>query len=263
MKKLRSYSKVCVLAVAVLWCVGVAAQVRDVSANEIKRVVAADTPTLVLFTSPDKGCGYCKGQAELLDEFAKKYKGKLSLTRVQWSPWRNFPDPSLLPETIYGLPTWFIFNGGKALGKPAMGLTDLRALEVWVEQTATAAPSPASPPVAHQKPEEKTTSPALTNDERATLSTMVRFHLIRAALESCGKTFPSRKDADGLKMAAWQKQNKTQLDQAAKLMFERTSKSDAAQMQEILQVELKRLSEKAPMKEASMAGCDKVASELN
>ncbi|MFM8899135.1 MAG: hypothetical protein ACKOF9_04195 [Burkholderiales bacterium] len=54
MKKAGIYSRFCALVIVSLCCASVFAQVRDVPASEIKQVVAAQTPALVLFTSPDK-----------------------------------------------------------------------------------------------------------------------------------------------------------------------------------------------------------------
>ncbi len=122
--------------VALFWVLSFSAvgAVREVPANDIQRVVKSEAFSVVLFTSPDIGCGYCRGQAQLLDSFARNYEGPAKLLRVQWSPWQNFPSAEKLPKKTYALPMWVAVRSGKEVLRSEGRLNDLAAVHAFFER---------------------------------------------------------------------------------------------------------------------------------
>jgi hypothetical protein len=242
------------------------AAVRDVPAATIKQVVQSDRLTVVLFTSPDAGCGYCAGQSQLLDDYATSFTGKAELLRVQWSPWRAFPPEAQLPAKMYGLPQWFVFKSGRVVAESVGRVSDLRAVQALIDRAS----SPEAQDAAKKKESAAIgTQPAppeavrLSHAEQSLLALHARHNLISAALNACADAFPARRDADSKRIATWEQKNSAALRAAARLVLERSSRQDAADMQRITQTEFEKLQAKAPMKQASQDGCDKVAADLN
>lgn len=244
------------------------AAVRDVPAPNLKQAVQSDRLSIVLFTSPDVGCGYCTGQSQLFDDFAKSFKGNAQLLRVQWSPWRAAP-PELQLYGGYGIPNWVVVKSGRVLGESSPRLPDTQAIQTLLDralspQAQSAVKNNESPPVRAGSPTATApASAALSEIERSALATFARLDLMKAALDACASAFPARRDSDTKRIAAWQEKNNAVLQQGARLMLKRSSREDAAVMKDISETEFKKLRELAPMNQATPEGCDKVAAELN
>ncbi len=245
------------------------AAVRDVPAAEINKAVQSDRLSIVLFTSPDVGCKYCIGQSQLFDDFAKTFKGDAQQLRVQWSPWHVFPPAAQLPTTVYGLPSWFVFKSGRVVATSTGKVSDVPALQALFDRASSPEAQSAAGNRKQAATEAGASPPAsaepapLSTEERSALSMLARIDLIKAALNACAAAFPTRRDADSRRIAAWQEKNNPALQQAARLMLKRSSREDAAAMREITQAQARQLREKAPMTQATQEGCDTVAAALN
>ena len=247
-----------------------AARVRDVAPADIQRAVGTNGLALVLLTSPDKGCGYCAGQSQVFDEFAKDYAGTAKLLRVQWSPWRTFPPEVVLLTTMYGLPTWVTFRSGQEVVRNEGRVPNIAKLQELVEQ-AKDFPTEKQREferIALQKAEATArpaieTAPPLSVTERIALAAYARIDLIQGALKVCAQKLPQAQAEYDARVADWRLKNKATLDTATKVFFTRTSRQDAAEMSSITNEEKNRLQLVTEKSTGIQAGCEKISALLD
>lgn len=238
-----------------------AAQVEDIPPQAIRSTAQAKGVTLVLFTSPDKGCGYCAGQRELFDQFAKTYDGPVRLRAVQWSPWRAFPADDLFQAKVYGIPQWQVYRDGALLADISGKMADAGALRSKLdaalrgELVKPKAPEPAAP--------AKPADPPLTEAERHALGLMVRRDLARAAFDRCRTAQPGDAQVYGDSLAAFEARHRDALDHSARLMLKRSGPGSSTEMRPIVDAEARRLKDEAPMESATADGCRRLAQALS
>lgn len=136
-----------------------APMVPEISAADLSAFLKANEKVMVLFTSPDRKCGYCIGADQGFQQAVDKLSsGEGAVWRyviVQWQPWRNVP-PQVQALGVSSVPSRGAFVKGKAVGWAdgreanidhlAQGLLAAQAGQKW-----SALPVPVSPkPVATQ-----------------------------------------------------------------------------------------------------------------
>jgi hypothetical protein len=250
------------------WCVAqacVAAPVTELKPQELAAFVASHEYVVVQLTSPDPGCGYCKGADKTFDQAAAlPHEPKLAYARVQWKPWRNIPDFGALMK-VYGVPEQFVFLKGKVLGDTGGRPASAQVLLARVDEVI------ADPPALRQKPEAVAEAPAkpLSEAERATIKLGIRRDFLTAVSGACGRLFPDHAASYTSAVQDWRKSNEAGLKQADVLMLARSSRADAKAIGPLAEEEKRTLQgwqtgklgisqQKAP----SMADCDKLTSSL-
>ncbi|WP_445230588.1 thioredoxin family protein [Duganella rhizosphaerae] len=245
-----------------------AAPVAELKPDQLAVYVAGHEYVVVQLTSPDPGCGYCKGADKIFDQAAAApHRPALAYVRVQWSPWRQIPDfGKLMP--VYGVPMQYVFKQGKLLGdvsgRPA-GAQDFLAKvdEVIADPPANRAavePAAATP---------EAPSAPLSDAEQGALRQMIRRDSLKLVTGMCASRYTEHAKMYQDALQAWSGARQAGLKQAATLMLARTSGADAAAMGKLVDAEQKAMQawhtdklglsmQKAP----TMADCDKIAAGL-
>ena len=101
--------------------------VRDITDDNFKEELAVDEPVLVDFWAP--WCGPCRMVAPIVEEVARKYEGRLKVTKV------NVDESPLLANkyNIQGIPTLGFFRGGELVNQ-IVGAAPQAQLETVVEE---------------------------------------------------------------------------------------------------------------------------------
>jgi len=245
-----------------------AGPVTELQPQQLAAFIAKHEYVVVQLTSPDPGCGYCKGADQTFDQAAAlPHQPALAFVRVQWTPWRKIPDFSKLMK-VYGVPTQYVFNKGKLLGDisgrpPAAPAFLAKVDEVIADPPAdrVAAEPQAAAPEAPSVP--------LSEAEQGALRQMIRRDALKLVTGMCASRFPDRAKAYQDALQAWSGARQAGLNQAATLMLARTSRADAAVMGKLVDAEQKSMQawhtgklglsmQKAP----AMADCDKIAAAM-
>jgi hypothetical protein len=72
---------------------------------------------VVLFTSPERGCGYCIGADRSFNEAVAQLPADgWSYVRTEWSPWQNTP-PQATALGVLGIPTRLLLQRGAVIGE--------------------------------------------------------------------------------------------------------------------------------------------------
>ena len=100
--------------------------IREITDDNFKEELAADEPVLVDFWAP--WCGPCRTIAPVVEEIARKYEGRLKVTKV------NVDENPLLASryNIQGIPTLGFFKDGQLVDQ-VVGVTPQAQLESVVE----------------------------------------------------------------------------------------------------------------------------------
>ena len=237
-----------------------AAQVEDITPQAIRSTAKAPGVTLMLFTSPDKKCGFCVGQRELFDQFAKTYDGPVRLRAVQWSPWRAFPPEELFAAKVYGVPQWQVFKDGVLLGELGGKIADTAALRAKLD--AALRGDLAKPKVVETAATPQRTDPPLTDAERQALGLLVRRDLARGAFDRCRVANVDDAPLYRESIDAFEARHRSPLDQAARLMLKRSGPDNSTEMRAIVDAEVRRLKDDAPMESASADACRRLVQAL-
>jgi hypothetical protein len=138
-----------------------AAPVTELKPQELAAFVARHDYVVVQMTSPDLGCGYCKGADNTFDRAAAlPHEPKLAYARIQWKPWREIPDFGPLVR-VYGVPEQYVFRNGKALGGTGGRPASAAGLLAQVDQVI------ADPPFLRPKQEAVTAQRCRTRQRQA------------------------------------------------------------------------------------------------
>jgi len=100
--------------------------VREITDDNFKEELAVDEPVLVDFWAP--WCGPCRLIAPVVEEIARKYAGRLKVTKV------NVDDNPLLASkfNIQGIPTLGFFKSGQLVDR-VVGAAPQAQLESVIE----------------------------------------------------------------------------------------------------------------------------------
>lgn len=254
--------------VVTLMLAGTPGAVQELTPQELAAYVASHELVVVQLTSPDPGCGYCKGADRVFDMSASlPHQPELSYVRVQWTPWRQIPDfGKLMP--VYGVPMQYVFGKGKLLGdisgRPTgaqafLGKVNAIIADPPAERVAAAEPAPA----------EEAPSAPLSAEEQGALRQVIRRDMLRQATGKCANRYPDHAKAYQDALQAWSGAHQAGLNQAATLMLARTSRADAADMRKLAAEEKDAMrawhTDKlglSPLKTPTRDDCDKVAAGL-
>lgn len=252
-----------------LSCAGAfaAPAVTELRAQDVAAFVARHEYAVVQMTSPDRGCGYCVGADKVFDQAAALPRGTpMAFGRVQWTPWRKFPDfGSLLPT--YGVPTHFVFRNGKVIGDAGGKPRDAPSLAQRIEAVIQG-PPPA--PVAANGP--KVERPAEKPDARAMALARLfaRGQFFERFVEACSKQFPSQGASHAQTFQRWRTTHQHALDEAARQMFKLMAGRDDTVFQQALADESSALQQwqvselRIPMNAApSTEDCDRMVQGLS
>lgn len=101
--------------------------VREITDDNFKAELAGDQPVLVDFWAP--WCGPCRMVAPMVDALARKYAGRLKVTKV------NVDENPLLATkfNIRGIPTLGFFKGGQLVDQ-VVGVAPQAQLEQVIEK---------------------------------------------------------------------------------------------------------------------------------
>ena len=206
--------------VAAAWgAAAMAAPVVELKPEELAAFVAGNEYAVVQMTSPDPGCGYCKGADKLFDQAAAlPHKRALAFGRVQWAPWRQIPDFGGVIEVGW-VPQQPVFLNGKLLGrvdgqqKSAAGLLakiDEVIADPPVARLAREAPAPAKPAV------------PLSAAEQGTVRLGIRRDFLVSASRACGTRFPESASNYQQAVQTWRGVHDTRLKQSDLLLISRS-----------------------------------------
>lgn len=245
-----------------------AAPVTELKPPQLAAFIAAHEYVVVQLTSPDPGCGYCKGADRIFDQAAAlPHQPPLAYARVQWTPWRQIPDFGKL-MTVYGVPTQYVFNKGKLLGDIAGRPTGAPAFLAKVDEVI------ADPPADRVAVEPQAVAPEapaapLSEAEQGALRQMIRRDALKLVTGMCANRYPEHAKAYQDALQAWSGARQAKLNQAATLMLARTSRADAAAMGKLVDEERKAMqawhTEKLGLsmqKAPTLGDCDKIAAGL-
>ncbi len=100
--------------------------VQEITDDNFKEELAVDEPVLVDFWAP--WCGPCRTIAPVVEEIARKYEGRLRVTKV------NVDENPLLASryNIQGIPTLGFFKDGKLVDQ-VVGVAPQAQLESVIE----------------------------------------------------------------------------------------------------------------------------------
>jgi hypothetical protein len=135
-------------------------QVPEIAASDLPAYLKANEKVMVLFTSPDRKCGFCvgadKGFEQAVQQLAASQTGNSEWRYivVQWQPWRDFP-PQVKDLGVGSVPSRGAFVHGKAVGWAdgretnidhlAQGLVTVQAGQRWSPLPAPHKPTPNTP----------------------------------------------------------------------------------------------------------------------
>lgn len=247
---------------------GTPGAVLELKPQELAHYVASHELVVVQLTSPDPGCGYCKGADRVFDMAASlPHQPELSYVRVQWSPWRQIPDfGKLMP--VYGVPMQYVFGKGRLLGDISGRPSGATSFAAKVNEVI------ADPPVdrvaaAPQEAAPEAPSAPLSDAERDALRQMVRRDMLKQGTGKCASRYPDHAKAYQDALQAWSSLHQPGLNQAATLMLARTTRADADAMRKLAEEEHGAVrawhTDKlglSLLKVPTMADCDKIAAGL-
>ena len=172
---------------------------------------------VVQFTSFDPKCGYCRGQDNVFDAFAANQTSKAGFARVQWAPWRPFPTLAM-SESLYGVPTCYLFTSGRVVGEYIGRLTDLAklsklnadALEAKVEPRLD--PAASQPPAVDKGPVARAAVAPLCDADRQARVRLARRDLARETIQRCAAANPAEAEAYRSALAGWQSRHQAELN---------------------------------------------------
>lgn len=207
------------------------AAVTELKPQEVAAFVTRHPLAVVQFTSPDRGCGYCKGADRTFDEAAARLSAKaIGFARVQWSPWRKTPDFGELVQ-VYGVPEQQVFRNGRSVGATGGRPPDAEQLAAKIE--ALLEPQAASAPVtgALSRPGP------LSAEQGEDIRLGVRHTVMQAVARACGQRFAAQSDHWQAQLAGWVGKNQTALDRGARLTLQHTAAGDDSALRQLQQDE--------------------------
>ena len=242
-----------------------AAPVVELQPAGLAAFIAGHEYVVVQLTSPDPGCGYCKGADRAFDQAAAlPHQPALAYARVQWTPWRKIPDFGKL-ITVYGVPMQYVFNKGKLLGDISGRPAGAQAFVAKVDEVIA---DPPADRVAVETDAARSEAPSAPFNEtdKAALRLMVRRDALKLVTGMCASRFPDHARTYHDALLAWSGSRQASLNQAAALMLARTSRADASAIGKLADDEQKAMQawhsgklglsmQQAP----TMADCDKIA----
>jgi hypothetical protein len=135
--------------------------VAQVDAADLPAYLRAHEKVVVLFTSPDRGCGFCaeadKGFEQAVQKLADSGAdlGQWRYAIVQWTPWHAIPPEAAALLAVQGVPNRGAFVKGKAVGwacgrerdidRLTQKLLAAQAGQACLPRPADAEPSPPPP----------------------------------------------------------------------------------------------------------------------
>jgi hypothetical protein len=226
-------------AVALPWVALAAAHataaVTELKPQDVAAFVARHPMAVVQFTSPDRGCGYCKGADETFDEVAAQPSmNAVRFARVQWSPWRKTPDFGELLQ-VYGVPEQQVFRNGRSVGaaggRPADAEQLAAKIEALLEPQAAAAPVAGAP----SRPGP------LSAEQGEDIRLGVRHTVMQAVARACGQRFAGQSDRWQTQLAHWVGKNQAALDRGARLVLQHTAPGEDSAPRQLRQDEQRAL----------------------
>ena len=239
------------------------AAVKELRPDQLAAFVAAHEYAVVQMTSPDPGCGYCKGADKLFDQAAAlPHKRALAFGRVQWTPWRQIPDFGGVIEVGW-VPQQPVFLNGKLLGRVDGQQKSAAGLLAKIDEVI------ADPPVARLA-REAPAKPAkpLSDTEKGAVRLGIRRDFLNSLSRACGGRFAERAANYQHAVQAWRGANEVRLKQADLLLVSRSG-GDAKAMAGLVDEEQQTLQTwqagqlGIPMGKApQVADCDKIFASL-
>ena len=246
-------------AVAAIACVlfGVQAmaqsKVIELQPGEVAQFIQKHPQVVVQFTSPDLGCGYCRGADKMFDEAVSTLgKRDWMYARVQWARWKETPDfgPTV---KVWGVPDHQTYLQGRYAGsgggKAASPAALMKALDDESRRFAE-----------NQRANET---------QQASLRLHVRERLFETVTTTCGELHPGQKQAFDTGFKQWKDGNADALKAANRMKLQAAVRGQDKQFEEA--VEQERLSVKQRIqkdmgvdlgKTPSLAQCTQMTSGL-
>jgi hypothetical protein len=227
-RAMSALSRLVFLSAGLLCAAHAAAQskVIELQPGEVEQFVQKYPHTVIQFTSPDVGCGYCRGVDKLFDE-AVTTMGKKDwvYARVQWARWKNIPQfgPNV---NVYGVPDHQIYVQGRYAGsgggKAASPATLMQSLDDGARRFAD-----------NQRGADL---------QQASLRLHVREHLFETITATCAELHPGQKQALDARFKQWTSDNADALKAARRMKLQAALRGQDKQFEAA--VEQERLSVK-------------------
>jgi hypothetical protein len=196
-------------------------KVIELQPNEVAQFVQKHPQVVILFTSPDVGCGYCRGADKMFDE-AVSALGKPDWTyaRVQWARWKETP-PFGPGVNVYGVPDHQIYlqgrfaggGGGKAANPAAL----MKSLDEGARRFAE-----------NQRAGEA---------QQASLRWHVRERLFETITTTCAELHPVQKQAFDARFKQWKEENADTLKAANRMKLQAALRGQDKQFEEAVEQE--------------------------
>lgn len=243
---------------------GVIAQVDagSIEPSEIHAAVAQPGYTLLLLTSGDAGCGYCKGQDKLFDEVAGSYKGALRMRQVSWSPWSKLPDQKFFPRTIYGVPIWQLFEDGKFVAESSGRMLNAAQVRFFVENAIADQELAVADPRQGEPLERLPEDYRLSKKEREAIGLLARRDAARKAFMACAAVRPQDHARYRRAMVDYDKRHAQELAQARGLQKTLRGKRAQDQVDAVIVPLYRRMEHPREMiRKPTADGCRRIVQE--
>jgi hypothetical protein len=199
-------------------------KVIELQPGEVAPFVQKYPQVVILFTSPDVGCGYCRGADKMFDEAVSTLgKRDWMYARVQWARWKETPQFGPGVE-VYGVPDHQIYlqgrfaggGGGKAANPAAL----MKSLDDGARRFAD-----------NQRANEA---------QQASFRLHVRERLFETITTTCTELHPGQKQTFDTRFKQWKTDNADALKAANRMKLQAAVRGQDKQFEEA--VEQERLS---------------------
>lgn len=224
-----------------LSCAGAwaAPAVTELRAQDVAAFVAEHEYAVVQMTSPDRRCGYCVGADKIFDQAAALPRDTpIAFARVQWTPWRSFPDFGSLVQ-VYGVPVHFVFRNGKVIGdaggKPPDARSLVQRIEARIQQpqaAGVAATGPAGERPAVERAAEKPDAQAMP-----LVRLYAREQFFGYVVESCSKLYAQQGASYAQTFQRWRTTHQDVRSEAGRQVFKLMAGGDDSMFQQALKSE--------------------------
>lgn len=101
--------------------------------TEVGKVATSPGYQVLHLTSYERSSDYCMRSNPVVDDLAKRHRGRAKFYRVSWSPWWDMDEKIEKKFDVHGVPTVIVFHDGKELGR-RVGVDGISALDSWLEK---------------------------------------------------------------------------------------------------------------------------------